>query len=149
MEYDKFNAVRAVFSGPAGEVWRGLLTDWMANHADSFTMSELQNIATTVRDCGAMKFEMGVAGIFTLTREDFGAHGYLAGYNQADADNSPARIAVIEAITEAKIAAGDASRIGLENIAAHWMQKAARWQECLDRTTRAVRRRFDGKGGAR
>jgi hypothetical protein len=65
------------------------------------------------------------------------AAGYRQGYEQADRDNTHARVALCEAISEAQIARADAHRDKDYRSARFWKQKADRWQANLDATTAA------------
>lgn len=56
---------------------------------------------------------------------------YLAGYQQADNDNSTARAALLEAIAEARREAANAADAGTR---ARWNQKVKRWQANLAHT---------------
>jgi hypothetical protein len=57
---------------------------------------------------------------------------YLVGYQQADADITTARAALLEAIAEAKREAAD--KFNHETTRAYWQQKAKRWQANLAQT---------------
>jgi hypothetical protein len=61
---------------------------------------------------------------------------FLAGYQQADLDNTQARAGLIEAIAEARREAADPDNHG--STRAYWKQKAERWQANLDGTIRVV-----------
>lgn len=61
---------------------------------------------------------------------------FLAGYRQADLDNTQARAGLIEAIAEARREVADPHNH--ETTRAYWKQKAERWQANLDATIRVV-----------
>ncbi len=66
---------------------------------------------------------------------------YLNGYEQADSDNSAARVALLEAITEARRAAAEAND---KSTRGFWMQKVRRWQKNLAETRAlALNRRLE------